>query len=560
MSFLLRSAIKLEGLLFSRHFDRITKDPRVTQTQYLLNIVNNNRNTLYGKEHGFSEISCEEDYRGNVPINQYQALEPYINKIANGQQNILTADAITMFNLTSGTSDKPKYIPVTAMTRKRTVRLNRLWLYRTLLDHPEFLSNFNLTITGAAVEGYTSSLTPFGSMSGLIYRNLARPFRSSFVLPFFVSDIKSYDLRYYVMSRLALQRDISFLATPNPSTLLKLAEVGIAHQQEIIRSIHDGTLQSGAETASSDTDREIINALDSSLSPDTSRARFLENVLQEHGSLIPRHCWPSLKLLACWLGGSAGYQASKLAPYYGDVTRRDLGYLASEGCMTLPVSDNSPAGVLALSNNYYEFIPEEYADTANPPVLSSHELEAGKLYRVLLTNESGLYRYDINDILKVEGFYNKTPLLAFVRKTKNILNITGEKVHVNQFIMAIQDIQSSMNVEIRSFRIAANQQLLRYDILLMMDDAVPAGAITALIIPAIDECLSKLNIEYAQKRGSGRLKPPCMHVMDETWAEHVKRAAIDSGKRDIQYKWEYLSDEMTALDLGHIKYTVEPGE
>jgi len=201
MKLILRSYLKLEGFFFRRYFDKLTKDPKSSQKKYLLKVIRNNSDTLYGKEYGFSNISSIEDYRDHVPINQYNDLEPYVTQTTNGEQNILTSEDVYMFNLTSGTTAKPKYIPVTPSAEKHTSGLNHQWLYRALLDHPDFLNEANFTITGSAIEGYTAASIPFGSMSGLIYKNLARPIRSCFVLPFITSEISNYELRYYVMSR-----------------------------------------------------------------------------------------------------------------------------------------------------------------------------------------------------------------------------------------------------------------------------------------------------------------------------------------------------------------------
>ena len=93
---------------------------------------------------------------------------------------------------------------------------------------------------------------------------------------------------------------------------------------------------------------------------------------------------------------------------------------------------------------FFSFVPEESASDPHPHVLLAHELELGKLYKVIMTNESGLYRYDINDTVKVNDFYNRTPVIAFVRKTSDVLNITGEKLHVNQFIMTIKKVSQEV--------------------------------------------------------------------------------------------------------------------
>ena len=556
MGILLRSCIKLEGSYLKHSFDKLTEAPRVAQKEYLLQILKRNRDTEYGHKYNFATIYNERDYQKDVPINRYQDLEPYIEKIINGCKNVLTAEMPFMFNLTSGSSDKPKFIPVTNMAKRRTALLMHQWLYRTLLNHPSFLDKFNFTITSPAVEGYTQSGIPYGSASGLLYKNLPRIMRSSYVLPFVVSSIQSYDLRYYVMARLAFEKDVSVICSPNPTTLIRLAEIGIQYQEEIIRSIHDGCLFTGIDLEINTNDSKIVSLLNASLKPNRSRAQFLNKVIENNSRLLPYYCWPSLKLLGCWLGGSVGCQADKLSTYYGNVPKRDIGYLASEGSFTLPYEDCTPSGILALQNNYYEFIPEELASLADPRVFLCYELEIGKYYKVLLTSESGLYRYDINDTVRVEKFYNQTPVLAFIRKTNDVLNITGEKVHINQLIMTFQNIEKKFHIEIRQFRVISNLNQVRYDIFLGLGHEVHKELLVNSIIPAIDSYLAEINIEYAQKRKSKRLNSPCLHIMDSSWEANVRKKLIESGKRDIQYKWQSISSEFLEIDKEYVKFTI----
>lgn len=556
MGIVLRSFIRIEGSLLKYSLDKLTKTPHITQRKLLLNILRKNSGTEFGRTYNFNKISDEAEFQKRVPINTYQDMEPYLEKIMSGQRSILTADLPLMFNVTSGTSDKPKFIPITINTKKCTAYLMQQWLYRALLDHPSFLDKSNFTISASASEGHTPSGVPFGSLSGLIYSNLPRIVMRSYILPLRVADIKSYDLRYYLMARLSFEKDVSFIATPNPTTLIKVAETGIRYQEEIIRSINDGCLFTKLDFPINANDAEIIKVLNVSVKPNRAKAQFLSTIIKNNRNLSPFCCWPSLKLIGCWLGGSIGYQAEKLSTYYGNTPKRDIGYLASEGCITLPYEDCTPSGILALQNNYYEFIPEESALEKNPDVRVSHELETGKNYKVVLTNESGLYRYDMNDTVRVEKFYNQTPVLAFVRKTNDVLNITGEKLHVNQLIMAMQKVKSEFHILINQFRVVSNLNQVRYDIFIALGRDVSPELLKNTVLPAIDAYLSEMNIEYSQKRRSGRLKPPCLHIMNPTWEENVRKKVIESGKRDIQYKWQLISPEFWEIDKKYVKHTI----
>ncbi|MDP2157970.1 MAG: GH3 auxin-responsive promoter family protein, partial [Nitrospirota bacterium] len=301
----------------------------------------------------------------------------------------------------------------------------------------------------------------------------------------------------------------------------------------------------------------IPGALLSRIKPDRARAAFLERVLEKTGRLLPSDCWPDLTLIGCWLGGSIGFHAEALAEYYGKVALRDVGYMASEGCITLPIADATPAGILALQNNYYEFISETQLDNAQPDILTATELEAGNCYKILLTNENGLYRYDINDIIKVEGLYRKTPVISFLRKSGNILNIAGEKLHLNHCLSAINRLQSEFPLGIHQFRIVPDPTNLRYEFFLDIRSKIPEKAMHNALLAALDAYLCENNIEYDSRRRSKRLNQPCIHVMDTSWEDEVRKEHAQCGQRDVQYKWVQLSSERNKVDHGHIRYTIQ---
>ncbi|MBI5555849.1 MAG: GH3 auxin-responsive promoter family protein, partial [Elusimicrobia bacterium] len=257
MRFSLPSLAKVQGGFLKYSLDRLTPNPHRAQKKLLFDILRKNKDSEYGQAFGFSKIRKEKDFPKHIPINQYQDLEPYIDKIKSGQQKVLTNVAPVMFNLTSGTTDKPKYIPVTEATNRRTKLLMYQWLFRALLDHPSFLDKKILLITSAATEGYTTAGVPYGSVSGAIYQRLPRRIRSAYALPALVSAIKNYELRYYVMARIAMEAEVSFIATPNPTTLLKLAASGIQYQEEIVQSIYEGALFTRSKFHINATDTNI---------------------------------------------------------------------------------------------------------------------------------------------------------------------------------------------------------------------------------------------------------------------------------------------------------------
>src|SRR5262249_20084637 len=152
---------------------------------------------------------------------------------------------------------------------------------------------------------------------------------------------------------------------------IRLAAVARQEADTLLRAIHDGTLgipwPAVHEEPSWDAgaSRQAIAA---ALRPDPARARALTAAPRRPGGLGLGDAWSGLALIGCWLGGHAGRHATRLGADYGAVLLRDLGLVASEGRVTLPVADGTAAGVLALDAGFYEFIPEESMDAATPPV------------------------------------------------------------------------------------------------------------------------------------------------------------------------------------------------
>jgi hypothetical protein len=549
---LFKHARTLRGRVASIFLDRACDDPAGAQRSFLMRLLRRNTRTAFGRAHSFAKIRTVEDFRRQVPVREYEDFRPYIKRVMAGERDVLTSEEPFMLAMTSGTTSEPKYIPVTRACAAETASLMSQWLYRAERDHRGLLDYASVGIVSRAIEGHTPTGISYGSASGLIYKNIPWLVRRAYAVPYLVSELDDYDERYFAVARFAVARRVSFIATPNPSTLLRLAEVAAENQERLLRAIHDGTL--GIEGAHHSAAR---SKLESMLRPDPVRARELERVIQSQGALRPRDCWPDLRLIGCWTGGSAGLKTERLREFYGGVPVRDLGYLASEGRVTVPFEDETASGMPALASGYYEFIAEDEMEADSPRVLSIEELAAGRRYSILLTTTGGLYRYQINDVVEVTGFHARAPLLAFVRKGGEMASITGEKMHVNHVIEAVSDVARAFGLQVEQFRAAPNQESARYEIYLELRSTITRAELRREVLPALDRALARVNIEYDQKRRSKRLAEPRLHLMAEGWAAREMRRHIQAGRRDTQYKWQILRQERCAEDEQEIVSTIE---
>ena len=555
MGTLLSAGLRLREWRHDVRFERATAAPDRAQTAALRTLLQRNARTAFGREHGFDAIRTPAEYRRAVPLRDYEGFRSYVRRIVAGEPAVLTAEPVTAFATTSGSTGEPKLVPVTASWLAHMSGVVRLWMLRALRDHPSLLDRAILTIVSPAVEGRTATGLPVGALSGLLQRGLPSSVQRAQAVPYAAHLIADCEARAFVLLRLALAHPVSVIGTPNPTTLIRLAEVARQHAEGLLRAIHDGTLGIPWPAIHEEPDwtaPAVQRALAARLAPDPDRARMLAAAARQGGALRLRDAWPELALIGCWLGGHAGHHARRLPADYGAVPLRDLGLVASEGRLTLPLADGTAAGVLALDAGFYEFIPEEAMDGNAPPILLAHELEVGRRYDIVLSGANGLYRYDLNDIVEVRGFHRRTPLVAFVRKGRDMTSITGEKLHLNHVRAAVRAAEDATRVEAWQFRLIPDIEACRYDLLVEPRGAGLDAQGAEAFARAFDDALGRINVEYAAKRRSRRLGSPRLCVMRAGWAERQCQAEFARGRREVQHKWPAMQPAWDRESRGEV--------
>lgn len=546
MSLLTSLLIRAAGWRASARFDQATRDPAAAQRRKLLEIVGRNRDTEYGRAHGFSKVQDLPSYQASAPVVGYDELRPLVERMARGEQNVLTAEAPVMFAQTSGTTGKPKLIPVTPSCRGRDhADQMRVWLYHAQRAHPRSLRGKILSLVSPAVVGRTAAGIPYGSMSGMMYRDLNPLVRQSYVVPYEVFESEDYDGTYYTVMRLGLAADVTLLGTANPSSVQKLVETVDAHADRLIRDVHDGTLDRDLAI-----EPRIRDVVERRLRPDPARAKRLDDARgRRGGKLLPADFWPDLALIACWKGGTVGATVERFPEWFDPDGRgmppvRDWGYLSSEARGSIPLSDEGAGGVLTVATNVFEFVPE--AELEERPgerqswrFLGVDDLEVGRQYYVFLTTPNGLYRYDINDVIEVVGHYHATPIICFRRKGRGMTSLTGEKLSENQVIDAMTKAAKALDLGVQHFRAEPDADNTRYVFKVELEKPWPDEQTEALL-ERLDEALGESNLEYKAKRASGRLNAPILQVMTPGWHDEEQKRLAAAGKPVFQSKDVHL--------------------
>ncbi len=539
----------------AKRFDKATLNPVEVQREKLLSMLHKNADTEYGRKYGFKSIKTIEDYQRQVPIVSYEDIKVDMERVVSGAKNVFTAEAPVMFAQTSGTTGDPKYVPVTPTCRGREHSDQMsTWTYHAQKSHPGLFAQKVVSLVSPAIEGYTPAGIPYGSTSGHIYKNMPGLIRNTYSIPYEVFEIEDYGAKYFAIMRIALEHRVRMLATANPSSVIKMCEKADIHSEDIIRDIHDGTL-----SQSFSIEQQIREAVEKNFRANSKRAAELETFCNKRGGkLIPADYWPELKMIGCWKGGSVGHYLTKFPQWFSpDVGRgvpvRDMGYLSSEARGSIPLSEEGSKGVLTVATNFVEFVEVEELEEKRDDFTSWHfltvgDLEMDKEYYIFFTTSGGLYRYDINDIVKVAGIYNKTPEIIFVRKGRGMTNITGEKVSVNQIISTVQKASEVTGAIADHFKAEADHEKSRY-IFRVEFSSRKKDAEYQSFLQELDSHLKIINIEYKAKRDSQRLGAPVLHVMQEGWYERSRKKQVEDGMRAFQAKTQLLSPEALATQL-----------
>jgi hypothetical protein len=497
------------GLFKWRPFIRQTCQPMQVQHELLRRIIQSQADTNFGRDHGFANITGYADYVASVPVCSYESLRPYIEAQLQGDKSALNTDPPVMYAQTSGTTAKPKYVPITQHTIKTYHDSQQLVAYAIYREFPAAYGGRILAIASAAEEGKMSSGIPYGSMSGLIYKSMPTLMRRKYVLPAEVFEIEDFQQKYYQIALQALaQADISMIATANPSTLLKLAEV---------------------------INESIDFLLDDLSHLNPRRALEVRCIYEVKEQIRFEDLWPELKVVVTWVGGNCSVLIPALRKLISTATRViELGYLSSEfrGGVTFDTRNNLQ--IPCIHECFFEFAEQAYWEEGGTELLTLDKIEQGMRYYIFATTQSGLYRYDINDIIEVTGYFNKTPTFQFVQKGKGVINLTGEKLCESQLVEVLNQQKSIRTMTLNFFMMLGDASALEYVLYLEHE---PLDAF------AIEDQLGELNIEYRDKRKSGRLKPLRIEYLREGTGEAYKQFCLDSGQREGQFKLMYLQSK-----------------
>lgn len=402
-------------------FRRATRQVAQTQARLLVEIIQQNEGTEFGRAHQFGRIDGAAAYQERVPLSRYEDYAEAIGRIGEGYANVLTHQRVELLEPTSGTTGGEKLIPFTAALRQQFQRAVAAWMYDLLHERPALRRGRAYWSISPAMgsERWTAGGVRLGFDDDAGYLGAAGKWviRRLLAVPSDVARLSDVDaFRYCTLWHLLRAADLSLVSVWSPTFLTMLLQPLEMWQERLCVDLENGSPEPpGGGPAG--MERRVPRVLCG------ERADELRRIFGSHLSRPEklRLVWPQLALISCWADAGATSYVGQVRGLFPSVEIQPKGLLATEGCVSFPLLGRV-APALALRSHFFEF--EEEAGS----IRLAHQLDVGGRYRVILTTGGGLYRYQLRDEVEVCGFEQVCPLVRFVGKCDCVSDLVGEKL------------------------------------------------------------------------------------------------------------------------------------
>jgi hypothetical protein len=446
--------------------DLFRKYPLDVQREWMEKLTQLAQETAWGKQYAYNEIRTYEQFRTRVPLQEYSDIEPFVNRLMKGEQNLLWPTETKWFAKSSGTSgQRSKFIPVTKESLEDCHYKggkDLLALYYHNLPNRKLYNGKHLIVGGSAQVNQLTADSYFGDLSAIIVKNL----------PWWAE----------------IRR------TPSKETAL------LSQWEEKIERMANETI---------DEDVYILAGV-----PSWTMV-LAKRILELSGKSNLKDVWPNLEL---FMHGGVSFDPyrSYFKELIPDPTMHYVEtYNASEGFFGIQDQIDSTYLLLMLDYGiFYEFIPIQYFEGVNSKkVVDLSEVEVGVNYALVISTNGGLWRYIVGDTIR---FNSVEPFRFHITgRTTSFINVFGEELIVNNAERAIGHACAKTGAVIKDYTVApkfmnsvetgAHEWYIEFS-----EEPDDINRFSSLL----DEKLRELNSDYDAKRYQNFvLKAPIIHNM-----------------------------------------------
>ncbi|XP_073428445.1 GH3 domain-containing protein isoform X2 [Dendrobates tinctorius] len=382
-------------------------------------MVSSTISKAYGKQH---------------PLTQYTDYKDYLQRTSQGEENVLVQGRPTALVATAGTSGNRSMVPISH--KSAADRFNQ--------GTAVYLEIINNTFPGALEKGFKFTFPPtvHHSDAGIPVIPCPSTFSASFLKDFScpplpVHPTMSYRERLYTQLLFSLRDPAISMLEANFFWLLRyMFSILEDCWESLVTDIQKGRLNTELKVP-----LETRQQIEDMLVPDAPRASELHSQFQKGFHGIVKRLWPKLQVILAMESGGSDLDRQILQdgvcqgiPVYSPM------YCAAEGLIGVniwPIED-VPQYVLCPRSVFFEFIPVDISDQEQPTTLCIQDVSADNAYELVITNRNGLYRYRLGDVVRVTGFNNQSPIVTFLYRKSQTLNVRGERISERDFYKTLR--------------------------------------------------------------------------------------------------------------------------
>lgn len=486
--------------VITRHVSRIqavVEDPVQAQENTFRNLIQAGRDTDWGKQYDYASVQRIEDLKARFPVQDYDTLKPWIDRILQGEQKVLWNTPISWFAKSSGTtSDKSKFIPVSTMSLEEChFKGGKDVLAMYLHNNPEsrLFSGKTLLMGGSHQINQLNQHSKYGDVSAVMMQNLPWTAKYAMTPSLDIALMDEWESKIEAMAQHTLDKDVTSIAGVPTWTIV-----------------------------------------------------LIRRLFEKRGVADLKDVWPNLEL---YIHGGVSFkpyqeqfnQLIQKEPMYYVET-----YNASEGFFAFQDRLRSDEMLLMPDYGlYYEFIPIEEFDKPDPKTLTWAQVELNKQYAVVISSNAGLWRYKIGDTIRFTSLFPHRVQVS--GRVKHFINAFGEEVIVDNSDKAIAEACAQTGAKVTEYTaapiyIVGNEKGGHEWII----EFTKAPDNLERFVQVLDNTLKAINSDYEAKRHKDlALKLPVVHVARSGAFYDWLRS---KGKLGGQHKIPRLSNDRTYLE------------
>ena len=423
------------------------------QNRLLLSLINQAKNTKFGKDHNFSEISNYSDWKKNIPVRDYEELKIYVQQIIEGEKDVLWPGKPLYFCKTSGTTSGTKYIPISkeSMPHHITAARDAILSYIAETKNTSIVNGKMIFLQGSPELSKTGDILT-GRLSGIVAHHTPSYLKKNQLPSYETNCIEDWENKVDKILEETLNENMSLISGIPPWVQM-----------------------------------------------------YFEKLQDRTGKLI-KDIFPKFDL---FIYGGVNYEP------YRQTFEKLIGkkvdgielYPASEGFIAYQDSQTEKGMLLCVNHGiFYEFIPSEEFFNKNPTRISLADVEIGVNYVIILNTDAGLWGYNIGDTIK---FVSIDPYRIVVSgRIKHFTSAFGEHVIAEEVEKSLQETIAKIPAQVNEFHVAPQvkpESGLPYHQWLIEFEKEPENM--ADFSELIDNTLQKHNAYYKDLISGGILKP-----------------------------------------------------